>query len=242
MDWLENVKKLKKEKGLTNEALSQRCGISVGTLNKLLAGATTDPKLSTLTLLAKGLDAGLDEMLYGKSSGEKNLSGDEAEIIRKYRQLDASGRETAGYIINKEYQRTLLQSQTVPFSLDTPRIRSLRLYNIAASAGTGSYLSENGYTDISVYSNPTTDAADFAIKVSGNSMMPKYNDGDILLVVKTDEVDLGELGIFSLNGESYFKKFGGDRLISLNPDYSDIPFAPHDDIKCFGKVIGRLKR
>ena len=103
MDWLENIKKLKKEKGLTNEALSERCGISVGTLNKLLAGATVDPKLSTLILLANGLDANIDEMLYGKSSGGASLSPDEEELVSKYRALDVNGRETANYIINKEY-------------------------------------------------------------------------------------------------------------------------------------------
>ena len=45
-----------------------------------------------------------------------------------------------------------------------------------------------------------------------------------------------------LNGESYFKKFGGDRLISLNPEYNDIVFGAGDNLKCFGRVLGRLKR
>ena len=45
-----------------------------------------------------------------------------------------------------------------------------------------------------------------------------------------------------VNGESYFKKFGGDRLISLNPEYKDIVFGAGDGLKCFGRVIGRLKR
>lgn len=73
-------------------------------------------------------------------------------------------------------------------------------------------------------------------------MMPRYEDGDILLVAKSDEIDKGELGIFLLNGEGYFKKYGGDRLISLNPAYRDIVLNDHDEIICFGKVIGRLKK
>ena len=36
--------------------------------------------------------------------------------------------------------------------------------------------------------------------------------------------------------------YGGDRLISLNPAYRDIVLNDHDEIICFGKVIGRLKK
>ena len=60
MNWLENVKNIKKEKGLTNESLSKQSEISLGTLNKLLSGATADPKLSTLLALSKGLDCSVD--------------------------------------------------------------------------------------------------------------------------------------------------------------------------------------
>lgn len=192
MNWLENVKNIKKKRGLTNESLSAQSEISLGTLNKLLSGATADPKLSTLLALAKGLDCSVDEMLTGVAPQE---------------------------------------------------ILSLRLYDIAASAGTGTALDTDvGYSKINVYGNPTTELADFAIRVRGNSMNPKYQDGDVLLVSRADEIERGELGIFMFNGESYFKKFGGDRLISLNPEYSDIVFGGGDDIKCFGRVIGRLKR
>ena len=67
MNWLENVKSIKKKKGLTNEALSERSEISIGTLNKLLSGATGDPKLSTLTALAEAFGCSLDEMLTGQA-------------------------------------------------------------------------------------------------------------------------------------------------------------------------------
>lgn len=242
MNWLENVKNIKKKKGLTNESLSERSEISLGTLNKLLSGATGDPKLSTLMALSGTLGCSLDEMLTGKACGE-TLTDDERDILTKLRMLDAGGKETALYIINKEYHRTLSEKSSKTFSAEPQKILSLRLYDIAASAGTGSVLtSDVGYSKINVYCNPTTELADFAIRVSGNSMNPKYQDGDILLVSGSDEIERGELGIFMLNGESYFKKFGGDRLISLNPEYSDIIFSDGDDLKCFGRVIGRLKR
>ena len=87
-----------------------------------------------------------------------------------------------------------------------------------------------------------TDEADFAIKVYGDSMLPKFTSGDILLVKSASSVDVGEYGIFSVDGDSYVKKFGGDRLISLNPSYSDIMLSEFNKTVCFGKVLGKLKK
>ena len=84
--------------------------------------------------------------------------------------------------------------------------------------------------------------ADFAVRVYGDSMMPRFENGDILLVEGADQIPQGELGIFSINGESYFKKYGGDKLISLNPMYGDIRLGDNDRVLCFGKVIGKLKK
>ena len=239
MDWLENIKKIKKNKGFTNESLSEKSGISIGTLNKLLCGATSDPKLSTLLSLSDALDCSLDALIGIRKEPSSALG---KELLLRYEALDAAGRKAVDDVANREYERMIREQAEEPYSLDTPSVRKLRLYNIAVSAGTGSYLSGDDYREISVYSNEKTDAADFAVRVYGDSMMPRYADGDILLVMKSDGIEKGELGIFALNGESFFKKYGGDRLISLNPAYRDIVIGENDEILCFGKVIGRLKK
>lgn len=239
MNWLDNIKRIKKEKKLTNDSLSELSGISLGTLNKLLSGATEDPKLSTLMSLARALGISLDEMLGESTAFRFTLNDD---LTKKYNALDRSGRETVDYIINKEYNRVKKEREAKPYTLESPAIRHIKLFNTAASAGTGVYLSDSDSTEIAVYSNPITDSADFAIRVSGDSMMPKYHDGDIILAEQTNRVDEGELGVFSLNGEAFFKKFGGDKLISLNPEYSDILINAYDEIICFGRIIGRLRK
>ena len=73
-------------------------------------------------------------------------------------------------------------------------------------------------------------------------MEPKYRDGDILLVRHADSIDVGELGIFLLDGCGFFKVFGGDRLISLNPAYGPILLKDFADVQCKGQVVGKLKR
>ena len=236
MKWLENIKKLKKERGMTNETLSAASGISIGTLNKLLCGATAAPKLSTLRPLASALGCSIDELL-----GEKP-EGDLPEKVREqYGSLDEDGKETVHKTIKEEYDRVCKQ-RAMPYSLETPPVYKIRLYDLPASAGTGIYLSGDDYSEINVYANSMVAEADFAIRVCGNSMLPRYEDGDVLLISRTQTVDVGELGIFSIGGEGYFKKFGGDRLISLNPAYKDIRLDEHTDITCFGKVIGKLKK
>ena len=80
------------------------------------------------------------------------------------------------------------------------------------------------------------------LRISGNSMEPKYRDGDILLVRNADSIDVGELGIFLLDGCGFFKVFGGDRLISLNPEYGPILLKDFADVQCKGQVVGKLKR
>lgn len=215
----------------------------------MLSGATNDPKLSTLTALSGAFSCTLDELLGTSSySGGASLP----DIMRKYSELDASGKETADYIINKEYSRLQKAKEASAKRDSEPQkddiIKAARKYVLSASIpqppppAPAPTLPTATILIFPYTANSTTDMADFAIKVRGNSMMPKYSDGDILLVSDRKNIEIGELGIFAVDGESYFKQYGGNRLISLNPDYSDIPLDTAVSVTCFGKVIGKLKR
>jgi phage repressor protein C with HTH and peptisase S24 domain len=73
-------------------------------------------------------------------------------------------------------------------------------------------------------------------------MEPKYRSGDVVLVQSADTVEEGELGIFVLDGAGYFKKYGGDHLISLNTKYPPILLKEFADVSCCGRVVGKLKK
>ena len=86
---------------------------------------------------------------------------------------------------------------------------------------------------------------DIATKVSGDSMQPDYQDGDILyLVDKGLTTYNGDLAVIAYGDRSYFKKIytenGRLRLVSLNDKYKDIilDFPPAEDthIKIFAVV------
>jgi len=120
--------------------------------------------------------------------------------------------------------------------------RPVLLYELPVSAGNGVYLDDTKAERIQIPDNEKTESVEYAIRISGNSMEPAYRDGDILLVENCESVEVGELGIFVLDGDGFFKKFGGDRLMSLNPAYGDILLRNFEEAVCCGRVIGKLKR
>lgn len=122
------------------------------------------------------------------------------------------------------------------------RHRRISMYDLPVSAGVGEFLSDSTRTDIMIPDTPRTVEADYALRISGDSMEPRYHSGDILLVQTAESVEEGELGIFVLDGSGYFKKYGGDRLISLNTKYAPILLKDFAEVSCCGRVVGKLKK
>jgi phage repressor protein C with HTH and peptisase S24 domain len=69
-------------------------------------------------------------------------------------------------------------------------------------------------------------------------MEPTYHDGDKVFVEKCDAVDVGEVGIFVVNGDVYIKELGNQCLISHNEKYKPIRIGENDSVYCCGRVIG----
>ena len=270
MDYKDRIKQIKSERKITNEQLAQMTGIPLGTMSKLLAGISDSPKLSNMVAICEALDCSLDYIVSGIPENTNNytLNADEIVLLENYRALDVHGRELVVLIIKKEYERIAavvaaeLEKETKPITgrakvLSNDRIKSklaeqgakrcfarrkIYLYDMPVSAGTGVYLDESRAEEITIPDTVKTQDADFALRISGNSMEPRYHDGDVLLIQNCDSVEVGELGVFVLDGSGYFKMFGGDRLISLNPKYGDILLKDFEEITCTGRVVGKLKK
>lgn len=89
---------------------------------------------------------------------------------------------------------------------------------------------------------------DGALELVGDSMEPDYRDGDILLVVKQEDLENGELGIIMrFDGaeiaEATFKRFyrDNDRIIlkSTNKNHPDQIWS-RVDARIYGKVVGKV--
>ncbi|MBQ6945124.1 MAG: S24 family peptidase, partial [Ruminococcus sp.] len=106
------------------------------------------------------------------------------------------------------------------------------------SAGIGDELYDyEQWGTINIVETKESRKADFMLKVDGNSMEPKFYDEDYVLIRQQPAVDIGQIGIFDVDGKGYIKKFDGDKLISLNPDYEDISLL-NKEFRCFGLVLG----
>ena len=86
----------------------------------------------------------------------------------------------------------------------------------------------------------------FGVKVSGDSMNPKYLDRDILIVQKADDCESGQDCIVMVNGnDGTFKRViknkDGIILQPLNPNY-EIKFYSNDEIEKLPiKILGVVK-
>lgn len=264
MDYIKRIKQIKSERKMTNDELAEKTGIPGGTLSKILAGISESPKLSNIVAICEALNCSLDYVMYGIEENKNNytLNEDEMRFIERYRALDERGKENVGALLEREaswgesvpaaparsavsaWREPLASRLSAAYAASDNGFRkiSLPLYDLPVSAGCGVALDGESTEEISVSDNARTREADFALRISGNSMEPRYRDGDILLVQETDTIEFGELGIFILDGNGFFKVFGGDRLYSLNPEYGDILLKDFESVHVAGRVIGKLKR
>ncbi|MBQ8952150.1 MAG: helix-turn-helix domain-containing protein [Eubacterium sp.] len=120
------------------------------------------------------------------------------------------------------------------------RQRTIKLFNLPASAGTGEFLDGDDYQTV-VIGDEVPDSADFGIRIHGDSMEPRYTNGQIVYVHRTSELSDGDIGIFYLDGSAYCKilhKAGRKlSLVSINSAYKPIPIKESSEFKVFGKVV-----
>ena len=232
MAFNEFVNQRRKELNMTVDELAARSGLPKGTVSKITAGINQNPKLTTIEALCRALTCSLDEALgLSVLSPTAEFSPAEREHIQKYRTLDGYGKQMMDSVLDIEYARC------------RPALRMMitrPCYFIPVSAGFGNPLDNEPAEEIEITDTPQHREGDYVVSVSGNSMLPQFSDGDRVLVKDQPSVEIGEIGIFILNGESYIKKLGFNELISLNPHYPPKPYTPSDSILCCGKVICKV--
>lgn len=121
----------------------------------------------------------------------------------------------------------------------------LTVYEEPTAAGFGNYLSAAPAEHTEQYpAGIIPHGTNYGVPISGDSMEPKFHNGSTAFVQSVPVIDDGEIGLFSLNGNSYIKQLvvdranGSVRLHSLNPAYQDIEIHEGDYLYTFGRVLG----
>lgn len=240
MELGEYISKYRKEAGITIEELALRSGVPKGTINKIIAGTTKSPTLDTVQSLAAALDKTITDFIDHCPSTTPAFTHEETSIIKKYRVLDAYGKRAVSSVLDVEYDRMTNIVEEGP----EKGITYINCYDLAVSAGLGEpWSSDDGYkTRLEIPSQQVPEKASYCARVNGDSMEPAYHDGDIVFVQYLDGgfVLAGEIGIFFLNGEGYMKRMGKGVLESLNPKYKPITIHDYDDLRCQGRVLGKI--
>ena len=85
----------------------------------------------------------------------------------------------------------------------------------------------------------------FGLRIKGDSMEPRINEGDTVIVRQQNDAESGDVVIAIVNGNDAvckrLKKYaGGIMLLSTNPKYEPMVFSEADIINTPVKIIGRV--
>lgn len=149
--------------------------------------------------------------------------------------LNAEGRKRA-----MEYIDLLRESRRYRAEPAPAEGRTLPLYTLAVSAGTGQFLDGEVYELQEVGPEVPLNAS-FGVRVAGDSMEPVYHNGQTVWVHQQPTLEHGETGVFLYDGSAYLKQLGGDGrriwLHSLNPNYPDLEISDALPLRVLGKAV-----
>jgi repressor LexA len=149
------------------------------------------------------------------------------------------------YLMGWEEKKDPAPARSLDLILDMKDIVAIPVLGKIA-AGTPIYADENKIGTIYVSPELKKDDEIFALRVKGDSMIPRIQDGDILVVRKQEEAENGDIVCALINGdEACVKKLQKYKdaiaLISLNPTYEPMHFTAQEveqlPVRILGKVI-----
>ena len=224
------IKELREKNKLTQQQAAEKLNLPLPTYRSYETGAR-EPGVDVLIKLSELYDVTTDYLLDHKPRLTM-LSPSEISHIKKYRTLDPYGKKAVTSVLDIEFERCTYIPEP-----NREELIEVSINYAPVSAGFGDELEDyEQWEKASVPLTPESRKADFILVVDGDSMEPKFHNGDYILVRKQPAVDIGQIGIFGVDGKGYVKKYGGDKLISLNKKYPDIPLD--EESRCFGLVLG----
>ncbi|CAK8054338.1 helix-turn-helix domain-containing protein [Eupransor demetentiae] len=231
MDFAEQLKKLRNKRQLSLDRLAQELNqkydshISKSMLSRWEHGG--DIQMSYVRILADFFQ--IPPALIIDDPASQNWQ----EFYQEFQQLNPGQQEKV-----VQFAKNLRADNKDEFAAHRRQNGSVEVYG-AVSAGTGQYLSEPK-PESEAFDGPIPDY-DFAVRVSGDSMLPLFSDQELIFVKKTTAVRSGQIVIANYDQQAYVKKYiddkAGRRLVSLNANYPDLPIEAGHEVSLLGVVI-----
>lgn len=236
---------------ITQVQLADRLNISKGTVNNWTRG-NNSPDVDMVPRICAVLGIPIID-LYSPRDSEPNvtasktadpllnISAEAKQIAQDYEKLSDHGKGAVRAILQYEGGGAEKKQEAPVRVHKVVKVIELSHAWDKASAGKGFDLSDGRMDTWQIVYNEDTRRADFCVDVDGRSMEPLYHNGDVLLIRRQPSVDMGEVGLFVVDGKGYVKRQAEDCLESINPEFPDIYPDEYSAVECMGKVIGILQ-
>lgn len=245
----ERIKKLRKTLNLTQQEFADRISISRGAVATYEVGRN-EPIDAVIASICREfnvsetwLRTGKGEMFapetafdlggYARQHGMTDL---ETDILKAYLDLDVDMRDKL-----LQHFKTWFAKKTALDAGGQQRVKLgnmvyiTKWYSSPMSAGTGTEAGNDEPEELELCKRPPRGTS-YVAPVTGDSMEPTYCDGDKLFIRTCEEIEVGQIGVFFMDGQQWVKELGDGVLISHNPDYPPRPMT--EDVRCQGLVLG----
>ena len=172
-------------------------------------------------------------------AGGEVLSQAERQLLERYRALPPAGRETLRSVSEA---LCAFRDEMARAPEEEPRV--IPLYRSPAAAGYAAPVFGEDFDYLTVQGD-VPPAAEFAVRIQGDSMEPFLRDGGVAYV-NHDPLRSGDAGIFCVDGEMFCKQYYRDPLgmvylFSLNRKRADadilLPPESGRSLVCLGRVM-----
>lgn len=241
---VDNLKSARKSTGMTQKDVSTALNISPNTYKNYEQGLR-EPNGDTIVALANLFGVSTDYLLGRPTAQpptdalerlftEKSFSALEEELLRKYMELPHEARQAVVRFINDATAKALQRKNGTASQKLLVMKRSLH----KVSAGTGYDLNDSdAWETVTVKDTEKSRKADFLLEIEGDSMETTFHDGETVCVKQTPSIEVGQIGVFWVDGCGYIKELGKGCLISHNSSYDPIPLQGTEN-RCIGRVLG----
>lgn len=215
----QNLKYYMYKYGVDRNALCDTLGFKYMTVSDWI-NAKTYPRIDKIEILANYFN-------IKKSDLVEKQTDKQIDILPVYNQLTD---------IRKHKVYSYAQQQ-----LDEQLNDKSSIYVVGTSAA-GEPI-EYGDFDSEMIQTDVPAKADKAIHIKGDSMEPKIASNSIIFYHEQPTLEIGEIGIFEINGSAvtckkYYVDYESKKIIlkSINPKYEPMYFA-RDQVRILGKVV-----
>ena len=217
------IKELSDKRGYSISVLARRVDLAKSAVSRYFNGTREFP-LNRVNEFAKVLGVTPEYLLGIVQENDITSIYSKLNTIRKKKVFDFA------------HQQLDEQNNVVVFP--TPSKKQVSVYG-AVSAGTGEYLLD-GTPELIDYDGEVP-MHDFAVVVNGDSMLPLFDNKQIIFVKKTTEVRSGQIVIADYDQQAFVKKYVSDehgaRFVSLNKKYEDMIIDEEHELSIFGVVV-----